>query len=102
MSEQLLNQFGSFIQVEGYIIGKVGVLVMAKKQTISKYTVDNLPIKSITNGVIILNNNLKVTGVKIMPRNIFILEQDMQNSIIDNLMNVYNMIHFEFWVIAAD
>ena len=75
---------------------------MAKKQTISKYTVDNLPIKSITNGVIILNNNLKVTGVKIMPRNIFILEQDMQNSIIDNLKNVYNMIDFEFWVIAAD
>lgn len=63
---------------------------------------DNIPIKSITNGVIILNNNLKVTGIKIMPRNIFILEQDMQNSIIDNLKNVYNMIDYEFWVIAAD
>lgn len=75
---------------------------MAKKKTTSKYTVDNIPIKSITNGVIILNNNLKVTGVKIMPRNIFILEQDMQDSIINNLKNVYNIIDYEFWVIAAD
>lgn len=75
---------------------------MAKKKAISRYTVDNIPIKSITNGVIILNNNLKVTGIKIMPRNIFILDQDMQDSIIANLKNVYNMIDFEFWVIAAD
>lgn len=75
---------------------------MAKKKPISRYTVDNIPIKSITNGVIILNNNLKVTGVKIMPRNIFILDQDMQDSIISNLKNVYNMIDYEFWVIAAD
>ena len=76
---------------------------MAKKKEItSRYTVDNIPIKSITNGVIVLNNNLKVTGVKILPRNIFILEQEMQNSIITNLRNVYNIIDFEFWVIAAD
>lgn len=75
---------------------------MAKKKPISRYTVDNIPIKSITNGVIILNNNLKVTGIKIMPRNIFILDQDMQDSIIANLKNVYNMIDYEFWVIAAD
>ena len=75
---------------------------MAKKKTISRYTVDNIPIKSITNGVIILNNNLKVTGIKIMPRNIFILDQDMQDSIIANLKNVYNMIDYEFWIIVAD
>ena len=76
---------------------------MAKKKEItSRYTVDNIPIKSITNGVIVLNNNLKVTGVKILQRNIFILEQEMQNSIITNLRNVYNIIDFEFWVIAAD
>ena len=37
-----------------------------------------------------------------MPRNIFILEQDMQDSIINNLKNVYNIIDYEFWVIAAD
>ena len=68
----------------------------------SKYTNDFVPIKSITNGVIICNNNEKVTGVKISPRNIFILEPDMQNMIITNLRNVYNMIDYEFWIIVAD
>lgn len=77
-------------------------MLVAKKKIVSKYTNDNIPIKSITNGVIILNNNLKVTGIKIMPRNIFILDQDMQDSIISNLKNVYNMIDYEFWIIAAD
>ena len=71
-------------------------------ETRSKYTNDFVPIKSITNGVIICNNNEKVTGVKISPRNIFILEPDMQNMIITNLRNVYNMIDYEFWIIVAD
>ena len=75
---------------------------MATKTIKSKYTVDDIPIKSITNGTIILNNNLKVTGVKIMPRNIFILDWDSQNAIIANLKNVYNTIDYEFWIIAAD
>lgn len=74
---------------------------MAKMKK-SKYTSDDIPVKSITNGMIILDNNEKVTGVKIMPRNIFILDQDMQNSIISNLKNVYNMIDYEFWIIVAD
>ena len=75
---------------------------MVTKTNKSKYTVDDIPIKSITNGTIILNNNLKVTGVKIMPRNIFILDWDSQNAIIANLKNVYNTIDYEFWIIAAD
>lgn len=72
------------------------------KRVKSKYTNDDIPIKSITNGMIILDNNLKLTGVKIMPRNIFILDHEMQGSIIANLKNVYNIIDYEFWVIAAD
>ena len=72
------------------------------KTTKSRYTVDDIPIKSITNGIIFINNGLKVTGIKIMPRNIFILDQDMQNSIIANLRNAYNQIDYEFWVICAD
>ena len=68
----------------------------------SKYTNDFIPVKSITNGVILLDNNDKVTGVKIQPRNIGILEADMQYFIINNLKNVYNMIDYEFWIIAAD
>ena len=52
--------------------------------------------------MIILENNQKVCGIKIMPKNIFILEQDMQNLIINSLKDVYNMIDYEFWIIAAD
>ena len=77
-------------------------LMSSKKQTKSKYTNDFVPIKSITNGMILLDGGEKVTGVKIFPRNIFILEQEMQYSIINNLKNVYNMIDYEFWIIAAD
>ena len=73
---------------------------MKKKQPKSKYT--DVPVKNITNGLIILDNNQKVTGVKIVPRNIFILEQSMQDAIIMNLKNVYNTIDYEFWVVVAD
>jgi hypothetical protein len=68
----------------------------------SKYTEADIPIKDITNGAIILTNNYKVTGIKIMPKNIFILDFDTQNSIIANLRTVYNLIDYEFWIIAAD
>ncbi len=74
---------------------------MAKKTT-SKYTVDDIPVKNIVNGTIVLKNNQKVTGVKIEPRNIFILDPNMQDMIIANLKNVYNLIDYEFWIIAAD
>ena len=70
------------------------------KETKSKYT--DVPVKNITNGLIILDNGQKVTGVKIVPRNIFILEQSMQDAIIMNLKNVYNTIDYEFWVVVAD
>ena len=70
------------------------------KQEKSKYT--DVPVKDISNGVIVLDNNQKVTGVKIMPRNIFILEQSMQEAIIMNLKNVYNSLDYEFWIVVAD
>lgn len=76
---------------------------MSSKKIKSRYTNDEfVPVKSITNGMIILDNNDKVSGIKIMPRNIFIADQDTQNAIIANLRNVYNMIDYEFWIIAAD
>jgi len=68
----------------------------------SKYTSDFVPVKSISNGMIVLDSNEKVTGVKIFPRNIFILEPDLQFNIINNLKNVYNLIDYEFWIVAAD
>ena len=73
---------------------------MAKRK--SRYTSDDIPVKSIVNGTIVLDNGQKVTGVKIMPRNIFILDYETQNAIISNLKNVYNIIDYEFWIIAAD
>ncbi len=73
---------------------------MAKKQIKSKYT--DIPVNSIANGMIVLDNKLKVSGVKIMPRNIFILDPGTQSAIISNLKTVYNVIDYEFWIIAAD
>ena len=76
---------------------------MSSKKIKSRYTNDEfVPVKNITNGMIVLDNNDKVSGIKIMPRNIFIADQDTQNAIIANLRNVYNMIDYEFWIIAAD
>lgn len=72
-------------------------------KTKSKFTNDEfVPVKAITNGVIVLDNNEKVTGIKIMPRNIFILDYSTQDAIIDNLKNVYNTIDYEFWIVVAD
>lgn len=72
------------------------------KTTSSKYTEDWLPIKNITNGEIVLDDNFKVTGVKVLPRNIFILDENSQNSIISNLSDFYNSIDYEFWLIVSD
>ena len=70
---------------------------MKKKQVKSKYT--DVPVKNIINGTIVLDNDLKVTGVKIMPRNIFIQDIATQNAIINNLKTVYNVIDYEFWIV---
>ncbi len=72
------------------------------KNKISKYTEDWVPIKQIMNGMIQLDSGEYVTGVKIAPRNIFMLEQSMQDNIIYNLRNFYNTINYEFWLIVAD
>lgn len=79
--------------------GKVGALKMT---TPKNNTNQFVPVKGITNGMIILDNNQKVTGVKIMPRNIFILDYESQAASINNLKNVYNLIDYEFWIICAD
>lgn len=68
----------------------------------SKYTEDWLPVKGIINGMIELNNKMKVTGVKIRPRNIFILDQSTQENVIAYLKTFYDTIDFEFWLISAD
>ena len=68
----------------------------------SPYTEDWLPIRDIQNGMILTTTKQFVTGVKITPRNIFILDNDMQNHVLISLKNFYNMIDFEFWLTIAD
>ena len=67
-----------------------------QKTSSSKYTENWIPAKSISNGMIELDNKYKVTGVKIKPRNIFILDQITQDNVLIALKNFYNMIDFEF------
>ena len=66
------------------------------------YSEDWLPIKQIMNGMIQIEDGSYVTGVKIAPRNIFILDAGSQNAAIYNLRNFYNSIDFEFWLLVAD
>jgi len=68
----------------------------------NKYAEDWVPVRGINGGAIILNNRDKVTGVKIEPKNIFILDYDSQQNVIMNLRNLYNQIDYEFWLIVAD
>jgi len=79
---------------------------MAKKtdtsQAVSKYAEDWVPIKNIMNGMIQLDNNEYVTGVKIAPKNIFIMDSGVQQNTIANIRNMYNAIDYEFWLIVAD
>lgn len=87
--------------------GKVGVVLMGlkmeeKNNVTSKYTEDWVPVKAIENGMIILNNKYRVCGVKIKPRNIFILDGGTQDNTIIALKNFYNTIDFDFWLISAD
>ena len=68
----------------------------------SAYTENWLPIKNIVNNTILLDNKKMVTGVKIQPRNIFILDENVQNGVLDSLKTFYNLIDFEFWLVVAD
>ena len=75
---------------------------MKKKIVGSNFTENWLPVKAIQNGMIITYDNLKVSGVKISPRNIFILDAQSQDNVLISLKNFYNMIDFEFWLVVAD
>ena len=68
----------------------------------STFTESWVKVRSIKNGIITLPNKEMVTGVKIEPRNIFILDGITQDNIINALRNCYNTFNFEFWLIAAD
>ena len=67
-----------------------------------KYTENWLPIKGISNGIMYNDKNEMITGVKIQPRNIFILDQASMDNALVGLMNFYNTMDYEFWLIVAD
>lgn len=61
-----------------------------------------VPVKAIINNVIELDNGEKVAGVKISPKNIFIMDDTDQFNTIDGLKDFYNTLDFEFWLVIAD
>ena len=75
---------------------------MQKSNVRTSFTESWVPVKNISNGEIILDNKMKVTGVKIKPRNIFILDSGSQDAVIIALKNFYNTIDFDYWLISAD
>lgn len=79
--------------------GKVGAVKMSLK---ASSTESFVPIKAIVNNMIELDNGYKVAGVKIIPKNIFIMEETDQFNVIDSLKDLYNTIDFEFWTVMTD
>ena len=80
-----------------------GMKKMSKQaQNNDKYTENWLPLKAISNGIMYNMKNEMITGVKIQPRNIFILDQGSMDNALIGLMNFYNTIDFEFWLVVAD
>lgn len=61
-----------------------------------------IQVKNINNGMIFLDDGNIVSGVKISPRNIFIMTESEQVRIIEALKDFYNLIDYEFWLIIAD
>ncbi|MBR4350612.1 MAG: hypothetical protein IKP98_00065 [Bacilli bacterium] len=68
----------------------------------SSLTENWIQVKDINNGMIFLDDKSMVSGVKISPRNIFILTESEQNRIINSLKEFYNLIEYEFWLVVAD
>ena len=68
----------------------------------SSSTENWITVKEINNNIIFLDNKEMVTGVKIQPKNIFIMDENQQNRIVDQLRVFYNLVDFEFWLIVAD
>ena len=70
----------------------------------NSYNTENwITVKEINNNMIVLDNKQLVSGIKIIPKNIFIMDELSQNNVIDSLFRrFYNQIDFEFWLIVAD
>lgn len=85
---------------EELLSGEDGVLKMSSKT--SGTTESFVPVRAIMNNMIELDNGMKVAGVKVAPKNIFIMEENDQFLVIDRLKDFYNTLDFEFWLVIAD
>ena len=68
----------------------------------NSYAEDWITVKNIIDGMIQLENGYFVTGIKVIPKNIFIMDEGEKNNTLFSLQNFYNMIDYEFWLIIAD
>lgn len=67
-----------------------------------KYTENWLNLKMIKNDIMYNNQGEMVAGVKISPKNIFILDRYSMDNTLIGLMNFYNTLDYEFWLVVAD
>lgn len=108
MNNQMNNQINQNInqgingQVNQNVNQNTGKVMPKAAQNNPKYTENWLPLKAISNGIMYNNKNEMITGVKIQPRNIFILDQSSMDNALIGLMNFYNTIDYEFWLVVAD
>ena len=98
---QNINQ-GINGQVNQNVNQNPGKVMPKAAQKNPKYTENWLPLKAISNGIMYNTKNEMITGVKIQPRNIFILDQGSMDNALIGLMNFYNTIDYEFWLVVAD
>ena len=87
---------------EELLSGEDGVLKVSSKTKNSGTTESFVPVKAIINNMIELDTGEKVAGVKVAPKNIFIMEENDQFLVIDRLKDFYNTLDFEFWLVIAD
>ena len=108
MNNQMNNQMNQNInqgingQVNQNVNQNPGKVMPKAAQNNPKYTENWLPLKAISNGIMYNTKNEMITGVKIQPRNIFILDQSSMDNALIGLMNFYNTIDYEFWLVVAD
>lgn len=75
---------------------------MSTKDSGSASTENWIQVKEINNGMIFLDDKNMISGIKISPRNIFIMTEGEQQRVIESLKDFYNLIDYEFWLVVAD
>lgn len=77
-------------------------VMSAQVQNDPRYTENWINVKKISNGICYNTEGVMITGVKIRPKNIFILDRYSMDNTLVGLMNFYNTLDYEFWLVIAD